>query len=85
MARLQGPVQLVMQRRTMRGIKERAEGARAPWTATVLEPAAWLGCAAAALAGAAGTLAARRAWWRPLVATAAATTTGAWLAFRTPP
>lgn len=40
-ALLQGPVQLVMQRRMMTGIKQRAEGIRAPGTADVLVPLSW--------------------------------------------
>ena len=52
MARPQGPAQFVMQRRSMLGIKERAEGTSAPWTVVVLEPLLWLLATAVFVAGA---------------------------------
>ncbi|WP_343949644.1 hypothetical protein [Spirilliplanes yamanashiensis] len=47
-ARLQGPIQFVMQRRMMLGIKQRAEGVWSPSAADVLVPLSWFVAAAAA-------------------------------------
>ncbi|MFP3712634.1 hypothetical protein [Puerhibacterium sp. TATVAM-FAB25] len=58
--RLQGPVQIVMQRRTMEGIRQRAEGTWAPSVGDVLVPASWFLGAAAAAALAARALTDRR-------------------------
>jgi hypothetical protein len=46
MARLQGPVQFVMQRKMMLGIKQRAEGTWAPSLGDVLVPLSWFAAAA---------------------------------------
>jgi hypothetical protein len=47
--RLQGPIQFVMQRRMMAGIKQRAEGKRPASTADVLVPLSWSAAAASAV------------------------------------
>jgi hypothetical protein len=54
-ARLQGPVQFVMQRRMMLGIKQRAEGTWSPSAADVLVPLSWF------VAGGAAAVHGRRA------------------------
>lgn len=46
-ARLQGPIQFVMQRKMMLGIKQRAEGTWAPSAADVFIPLSWFAAASA--------------------------------------
>jgi hypothetical protein len=70
MGRLQGPLQFVMQRRTMRGIEQRAEGSPASTLAN-LEPLLWLLAGAVFLAASLRVLLQRREWERPLAVAAA--------------
>lgn len=55
-ARLQGPIQFVMQHRMMLGIKERAEGSWSPRAADVFVPASWFAATAVATVHAARAL-----------------------------
>lgn len=71
--RVQGPFQFVMQRRTMVGIKQRAEGTPGS-AADELEPVLWLVAAGVLAGGGIRGLVQREEWWRPFVV---ATTAGA--------
>jgi hypothetical protein len=82
--RIQGPIQFVMQRRTMLGIKERAEGGSAS-RAQVLEPLLWLAVAGLVAAASTAALVRRERWRQPLAVAGAAAAALLWLMFRQPP
>jgi hypothetical protein len=70
-ARIQEPLQFVMQRRLMLGIAERAEGVNTTRTET-WEPILWLLAGALLVVGAVRVLVQRTRWLLPLAVTAAA-------------
>jgi hypothetical protein len=65
MGRIQGPIQFVMQRKAMVGIKQRAEGTWSPSPVDVIEPLLWLLAAGVLVAASARVLVQREQWWRP--------------------
>ena len=72
MGRIQGPIQFVMQRKAMVGIKQRAEGTWSPTPVDVAEPLLWLLAAGVFVAASVRVLVQREQWWRPyLVAVSA--------------
>jgi hypothetical protein len=81
---IQGPIQYVMQRRTMVGIKERAEGSGSSIIDT-LEPVLWLVAAGILVIGALRAIFQRDVWRRPLYVAAAAAVVLPWLMFWQPP
>ena len=64
---LQGPIQFVMQRKAMVGIKQRAEGTWSPSPVDVVEPLLWLLAAGVLVAASARLLVQREQWWRPFM------------------
>jgi hypothetical protein len=82
--RVQGPIQFVMQRQTMRGIEHRAEGTAVP-LADVVEPALWLISAAVFLIASVRVFIQRTRWWQPLLVAALALISWGWLMFWQPP
>jgi hypothetical protein len=82
--RIQGPIQYVMQRRTMVGIKERAEGTGSSLIDT-LEPLLWLLAAGVVAGGGVRAVFQRTAWQRPLYVAGAAAVVLPWLMFWQPP
>jgi hypothetical protein len=73
MGRVQGPIQFVMQRRAMVGIKQRAEGTWSPTPVDVIEPLLWLLTAGVLATASARVLVQREQWWRPFMVAVGAT------------
>ncbi|MDF2742285.1 MAG: hypothetical protein K0S88_3655, partial [Actinomycetia bacterium] len=65
MGRIQGPIQFVMQRKAMVGIKQRAEGTWSPSPVDVIEPLLWLLTAGVLATASVRVLVQREQWWRP--------------------
>jgi hypothetical protein len=82
--RIQGPIQYVMQRRTMVGIKERVEGTGSSMVDR-LEPLLWLLALAIVVCGGLRALFQRAVWQRPLYVAGAAAVVLPWLMFWQPP
>jgi hypothetical protein len=82
--RIQGPIQYVMQRRTMAGIRERAERTGSSIIDT-LEPLLWLLAASIIVIGGVRAIFQRANWRRPLYAAGAAAVVLPWLMFWQPP
>ena len=82
---IQGPIQFVMQRKAMVGIKQRAEGTWSPSPVDVVEPLLWLLTAGVLVAASARVLVQREQWWRPYLVAAGATVALPWLLFWQPP
>jgi hypothetical protein len=85
MGRLQGPIQLVMQRKAMVGIKQRTEGTWSPSPVDVAEPLLWLLTAGVLVAASARVLVQREQWWRPYMVAVGATVALPGLLFWQPP
>jgi hypothetical protein len=65
MGRIQGPIQFVMQRKAMVGIRQRAEGTWSPSPVDMVEPLLWLLTAGVFVAASVRVLVQRDQWWRP--------------------
>ena len=85
MGRVQGPIQFVMQRKAMLGIKQRAEGTWSPSLTDVVEPLLWLLAAGVLAAASARVLVQREQWWRPFLVAAGAMVALPGLLFWQPP
>jgi hypothetical protein len=85
MGRIQGPIQFVMQRKAMVGIKQRAEGTWSPSPVDVVEPLLWLLAAGVLATASARVLVQREQWWRPYLVAAGATVALPGLLFWQPP
>ena len=85
MGRIQGPIQFVMQRKAMVGIRQRAVGTWSPSPVDVAEPLVWLLAAGMVVAASVRVLVQREQWWRPYLVAAGATVTLPGLLFWQPP
>jgi hypothetical protein len=82
---IQGPIQFVMQRKAMVGIKQRAEGTWSPSPVDVVEPLLWLLTAGVLATASARVLVQREQWWRPFMVAVGATVALPGLLFWQPP
>ena len=85
MGRIQGPIQFVMQRKAMVGIKQRAEGTWPPSPVDVIEPLLWLLTAGVLATASARVLVQREQWWRPYMVAVSAMVVLPGLLFWQPP